>query len=280
MGFSEESPGHRTPEVAIKKLLSADASVRDLGRAELLLIGPAAAEPLGSLLWDLVHDRRPRFAIEREDEGRKALEECSAVLRSNDPPLDHEAFDKVSRLAINQRLIYDGFALLGDLRAVEGVPILVRIMERSRWIGPETRGFEFEALSKIGSPAVPSLIKSIENARVTAIAILSEEPIGFYFLSGDSEDDSEDVDDDESDPARDGNALDPELEQIVEDRTTRIIERALEVLAEIGDESALPFLEALIKTDGYEALEPSIRCAIRVIRKDTGLGPQRAPLRR
>jgi HEAT repeat protein len=282
MGFSDQTPRHPTPEEAIKKLWSEDASVRDLGRAELLRMGPAAVEPLGSLLWDLVHDHRPRFAIERENEGRKALDESLAVLRSKDPPFDHEAFDEAFRLAINARLISDAISLLGELRVVEGVPILVRIMERRKWMGwSEPAGLELDALSKIGSPAVPSLIKSIENARVNAIAALSEQPIGFHVcLLADSEDDLEDGEDDEWDPVRDGSALDPELERIVEVNRERIVERALRVLARIGDESALPFLEALTETDGYEALGPSIREAIGAIRNEPGLGPRPVSRRR
>jgi HEAT repeat protein len=231
-------------------------------------------------LWDLVHDHRPRFAIERENEGRKALEESLAVLRSNDPPFDHEAFDEAFRLAINARLISDAISILGELRAVEGVPILVRIMERRKPMGSEPAGLELDALSKIGSPAVPSLIKSIENARVSAVAALSEQPIGFHVcLLADSEDDLEDGEDDEWDPVRDGSALDTELERIVEVNRERIVERALRVLARIGDESALPFLEALSETDGYEALGPSIREAIGAIRNEPGLGPRAVPWR-
>lgn len=279
MGLSDQTPGHPTPEQAIKKLWSEDAGIRDFGRAELLRIGPAAAEPLGSLLWDLVNDCRPRFAIERENEGRKALDESLAALRSKDPPFDHEAFEEVFRLAINARLISDAISLLGELRAVEGIPILVRILERRKGMGSEPAGLELDALIEIGSPAVPSLIKSIENARASAIAALSEQPIGFHVcLSADSEDDSEDVEDDEWDPAQDGSALDPELERIVEGRSERMVERALRVLAEIGDESALPFLEALTKADGYEALGPAIGEAIGVIRNGPGLGPR--PVRR
>ncbi|MFY9608377.1 MAG: hypothetical protein WAU45_07145 [Blastocatellia bacterium] len=147
-------------------------------------------------------------------------------------------------------------------------------------MGSEPTGFELDALIKIGSPAVPSLIKSIENARLSAIAALSEQPIGFHVcLSADSEDDFE-GEDDEWDPTQDRSALDPESEQIVEDKSERIVERALRVLAKIGDESVLPFLEALSKTDGYEALGPSLRGAISELRKEPGLGPRPVPLRR
>ncbi len=48
-------------------------------------------------------------------------------------------------------------------------------------MGSEPIGIELEALRKIGSPAVPGLIKSIENARINASRAIFERPIYFGF---------------------------------------------------------------------------------------------------
>lgn len=274
MGFRDQTGNDRGVERAIKKLWSADNGVRELGREEVLRIGPAAAEPLVKHLSDLITDNRPRFATEREDEGRKALQEyMTNVRRSNELVYESKTSEAVFRLTINQRLTSDAISLLGELRAAEGVPILIRIME-SRG---EPSGIELEALRKIGSPAVPSLIKSITNASISATAAMFEQPIAFHVeilidLTRDTEN-AEDEDEEWDAGGDEEDAIDPESEWVIEIDTLRIKEKALRVLGEIGDESALPFLESLIKTEGNQALAPSILDAIRRIRKEPVSGP-------
>lgn len=283
MAFQDQAGNARGIESAIKRLWSEDNSVRDLGREEVLRIGRAAAEPLVQQLSELITDNRPRFATEREDEGRKALQQYVALVRRNNELMyDDNAPEAVVRLAINQRLISDTIFLLGELRAVEGVPILIRIMERREPMTSYPLGIELEALRKIGSPALPSLIRSIENARTNASAAMFEEPIAFdVSILIDLRPDTENEEDEEWDAGGDEEgALDPESEWEIEIRTRTIREKALRLLGEIGDESALPFLESLIKRDANRTLAYSILDAIRRIRKEPPVSRPKPQLRR
>ena len=154
-------------EQAIKKLWSADDSLRLRGCEEILQMGAAAAGPLSDLLIGLVRDRRPRFATEMEQEGRRALEAFLDWVRVMERPLENDPqLLTLSRLAINSRLINDVISLLGELKAPEAVPVLIQIMERRQLSGPPT-GPELRALAKIGSPAVPFLVNSISTAMTT-----------------------------------------------------------------------------------------------------------------
>ena len=263
---------------AITKLCSADNSVRERGRVEVLQIGSAAAGALVNLLSDLIQDPRPRFVTEKEEEGRKALDEYEDLIQRKKHPIDDcKEYQTVDSLAINARLISDAISLLGELKAVEGVPILIRIMENRDTGVSEPTGVELEALRKIGLPAVPSLIKSIEDAHVNAARL--QPPIIFgYVISFGSEDDLDNTEDEDWEDERDGQPmLDPETKREIETKTFRIKRKAIRVLGEIGDKSVLPFLQSLAKTESNQTLTllPSVLGAIRDIRNETasGFGP-------
>ncbi len=260
-------------EQAIRKLWSADNAVRDLGRKEVLQIGSAAAPLLVNLLSDLVQDPRPRFVAEKEEEGRLALKRYVELVRRTKEPLDDsEEYQTVARLAINSRLISDSISLLGELRAIEGVPILVRIMENRETGISEPADIELEALRRIGSPAISSLIESIENAHISAARF--QRPILFgYVISLGSEDELETTDDEQLSYQRlDETALDSETKWEIERKTFRIKQKAIKVLGEIGDTEALPFLESLTKTIDNRPLVPFVLAAIREIMREHPLG--------
>jgi hypothetical protein len=267
-------------EQAIRKLWSADNNVRELGRKEVLQIGSIAAGALVDLLADLVKYSHPRFVLEGEEEGQKALKAYVDLVRRDREIADNSKdFLAVKTLAINGRLISDAMSLLGDLRAVEGVPILIHIMENRETGTSEPAGIELEALCKIGSPAVPSVIRAIENARMNAKKAFFRRSITFGFvISFGPEDDLEDTHDNiEADGLYNDMVLDTDEEIEVERKAFRIKQKAIRVLGEIGDNGALPFLERLTMPEASAGtLISSVLEAIRKIKNEPvpGFGPK------
>lgn len=257
MSLDENTTNDRAIQDAIRKLNSADDNVRASGRLELLKIGPRAAPAVVNLLWGLIRDRTPGFDEENHDEGTKALydykDEAAKALNDYETGAledlyslnESEAYETVRRLAINERLFSDAISLLGELKAAEGIPILVRIMERTA--GPGGIGPEMKALVKIGSPVVPTMTELIQNARQKAIQAEYSPSVGSGFsilIGADDEDFDDDEEDDEYLLTED--CVDAEDEPAIERRTYRIKQNAIQILAAIGDKSALPFLESLV----------------------------------
>lgn len=278
MSSLEQTSNGQRVEQAIKKLWSSETAVRERGHQELLQIGPVASGPLVTLLADLIENPHPRFDSERGEVGQKALEEYIDLIRCKKEPVDNSnAYLMVFRLAINGRLMSDVISLLGDLKAAEGVPILIHIMENMETGVSEGWGIEMEALFKIGSPAVPNLIRSIENANRTASTAIFQRPItlGFSFMIGAEDDEENSKDDEEAKGPDDEMALDPDEKAEIERKALRIKNKAIRVLGEIGDKNALPYLESLTKTIDNLPLVPSVLAAIREIRNEppTRAGP-------
>jgi len=283
--FSNDQSGNdQNVDKAIKKLFSEDDRVRQIGRQEVIRIGSTAVKPLVNLLLDLIRDRRPRFVVEREEEGRELLKEYLIV--SADTTQTHEnteQFRAISRLVINQRLSTDCISLLGELRAVEGIPVLLRIMESRGTLSSARWGIEHEALRKIGSAAIPSLISLIEHGRQHAYAASLRRPVGFgWLVSLNAEDYLEDSEDDEIEEALIDSdsrlSLDADAEWEVGIRTVSIKQQAIHIICEIGDKSALPFLENLAKTEDNQIV-PTIMAAIRDIKNESAVGPAPARLK-
>lgn len=272
MHMNEQSTNAETVRQAIAKLWSADDSIRTLGREEVLKAGPLAAQGLVNFLSELIRNHKPRFATENEEAGAEALRKCVDMLcRGKTPREDDVALHTVYTLAINERLISDAISLLGELKAAEGVPILIRIMERNVMISSQPTGLELEALAKIGAPAVSSLIGSIENANVTAAAAIDQKWLTFgCIISCDSED-LEDTEDEELREQETQNASDVEDSWEIKNTAMSIKRKALRVLGDIGDRSALPFLETLANSESTErstSVHSSILMAIRKIQND------------
>jgi hypothetical protein len=260
---------------AIQMLWSSDNAIRELGRNEIMRIGPATIQPLTELLWDLIKNKSPRFAAGKEQEGHKVLNDYVELLRktvrTGQFVGDSRESESLSRLAINSRLISDAIYLLGELKAVEAVPVLIYIMENTVNRTPNVIGLEMEALSNIGAPAVPFLIKSIENANISATRY---EPVLFGY---EIELHLEDSVDGESAKPQDSLALDDEDFAALTDRTaSRIKGKAINVLGEIGDNNALSYLQNLARTVDDQSLVRDILEAIRRIKNEpsTSTGPQ------
>jgi HEAT repeat protein len=188
------------------------------------------------------------------------------------PDFGSKESQAVYRLVINARLISDAIFLLGELGAVEAVPVLIHIMENGEmYTSSQPRGIEMDALCRIGAPAVPFLIKSIENAKISAA---EAEPVYFGFSI---EIDSEGKADGEASDQQGQSALDdPDFEQGIEQIALSIKRKALDVLGEIGDKEALPFLENLTQKEGNKSLVYGILATIKRIKSEpsTLTGPQ------
>lgn len=207
-------------------LWSSDHAQRRAAKRRLLKVGPDAIPVLLSLLEDIrANPRKRRFATGREGEAHQALDRYQDY-----PPED--LYD----LEITGRLKDDTAELLGQLHAVDAVPILIELMRRqvaADW----PRGLDrvMRSLAQIGPPAVPALMQEIENAPSKAHSVVLR---------------------DENSSSESGDR-DEENNQWDVSREVAIIRiRAVLVLGEIGDERALPAIERLLHpTSGPIPLE-------------------------
>ena len=115
--------------VYIDLLRSPDEAKRQEAKVRLLSLGAESIGPLLALLEDLFRNEfMPRFALGRETEGKEAWDHYQALepRKINERQL---ALQRLDGLEISSRLKDDAIELLGHLRAKEGVPLLIRIME-------------------------------------------------------------------------------------------------------------------------------------------------------
>jgi hypothetical protein len=262
--MSGEADNSNPANREVEKLWSASEAERQEGKAAMTRLGSLSVDPLVALLKDLIEDPHPRFPIGKELEGKNALDrgwqadrERQERIKDRQGPLDvHRevtealgVFKEVRALAINSRLLFDVIELLGVLRAEAAVPVLVEILETEgggiNFSSAQNMRPEMIALVKIGPPAVPALIQSIQDAnRRVAHAvsyptrlILSPTPEPSEFHESECEEFEE-----ETDAEDDGRALDGPLDVMA----MRLIARAAMVLGAIGDTSALPALQAML----------------------------------
>ena len=255
---------------AIQKLWSPDQLVREQGRKEVMRIGSAAINPLIELLSDLLKNKSPRFAAGKEEEGQKALKDYVNLIRkTRGPVLGSEESKALSSFVINTRLISDCIFLLGELRAIEAVSILIYIMENRTM--SNSIDAEMQALINIGVPAVPFLIKSIENANATAREF---EPVFFGY---EIPIDWKEIIGEQSDTHQDNLELDEEDDETAKQIALEIKAKAIKVLGEIGNQSALPFLESLNKTVDSQFLNHMILQAIKRIKNEPPSSEPKSP---
>ena len=231
-------------QAAVKLLWSSRDDERRHGVQLIRQIGTPAIDSIVVLLTDLVHDQRPRFATGEEQEGANAL---SDYLKS---PERAEFAERVGRLAINQRLMKDCVALLSDFAAVDGVPILIEIMNRNpiSLISPEVT-----ALRRIGSRAVPELVKDLEEDYIRKG--------GFEVLKYGWRVHWTELDRDVT--LSDSGTL-PQASQNASDtlKILRIRQKVVWLLGEIGDELAIPPLQHLLAQTQNRSLISMTEAAI------------------
>jgi HEAT repeat protein len=135
----------KSPTDAIKDLGSDDQSLRAVAYETLLRSGPARIAPLVELLKQLT----PKIEV------------CPAT--SNLPCRIGSRLRSDNK---RTRMQSDAIGLLGQLHAVEAVPLLIRILGQFESEGAGFRywGPEMIALIEIGSSAVPELLDSLRLA--------------------------------------------------------------------------------------------------------------------
>jgi hypothetical protein len=171
---------------AIAQLWSDSESDRDWAMATLLALGTAAVPRLMDLVSELGDKGRPGVVY---------------------PCFSHDQSACDLQVQREPRVRSDAIVLLGRLRAVEAVPLLIKMLRLgdSPTFGVKYTGPEIEALVEIGKPAVPQLLRALERA--DRVRSSTEGPRSSVSL-------------------------------VLE-------ERLADVTAEIGDSSALPLLERL-----------------------------------
>jgi HEAT repeat protein len=167
------------------KLRSPSEWKRERAKRQFLKLGPAAISPLLDFLRDLTSNRVPRFRTGEEQQGQAALETyCSLLARegSRSPHLE-EAGARLDNLAINYRLSSDIIALLGELKAEEAVPFLIKRMVYVGIDDPYAITEEIKALQAIGLAAVPYLMKEIREIE-SKVRSSSIEEVNFNYRIG------------------------------------------------------------------------------------------------
>lgn len=194
---------------ALQGLRSRDETARQAAKEEIVHLGPPAIPLLVSLLEEIYQPPdKKRFPVETESAGRRMQ------------PLPQDSGEVgTADLEITTRLTSDAVELLGRLRAVEAVPILIKLMKEPDVVVTHNWSINntMRALIEIGPPAVPPLIDEIErvSAKISAA---------------------------ESDQKHTAD----EINVLIARTVARIQNKMVIVLGEIGDERAMPVLEKLL----------------------------------
>jgi hypothetical protein len=206
-GLPQQSKPDGATGSLIARLWSADPGEARAAKDRIVEIGPTASPGLMSVLDQITRaPEAPHYPF----------------TASPDPS------------GITDRVTYDICELLGDFRAVEAIPLLIRVMERKRMYGLfEHITVEIFALAKIGPPAVPALIHEIRDIRFKLTLQ--------YALGGKGR-------------------------IAIESRMSRIQENAAIALEQIGDPAALPALEELLYTTDNGMLARTVNGTIDSIR--------------
>lgn len=221
--------------LAVKRLQSPDDVERQAAKEEIIQIGSAAISSLLSLLEDIFRNpNKLYFATGKEIEGADAVQRWEDGISKDYP----------SNLEIGWRLRDDAYELLGRLRAVESVPLLLRIAEsRESFARFSTLTAEMRVLVEIGPPLVPLLIEEMEKAKERAASIRFGDP----------------------QPTQE------EKTRFINGEAAKMRARAARILGEIGDKRALPSLEKLLEQsselDSWRPDLPFIEGAIKRIKE-------------
>jgi HEAT repeat protein len=230
----------------VNQLWSADNSVRQSAKVNLLNLGHRAVLPLIKLLEDMTRNpTKPRYATSKEAEGEAAKRNIETI------PVEQisDYMMRLKNLEINWRLEQDACELLGKLKAEEAIPILIeRMQTREEHSAAIRLSDEMLALINIGTVAVPSLIEAIETAELKA-----------------------------NSNYRPYTTISLETEEVrtreIKDKTNRTQIRAIRTLGEIGDERALPILERLLEDKDNQSLKIFLEYAIGRISKKSNNKP-------
>ena len=257
--------GQDEVSLGIGNLWSSSDAERRRGLDRMLLLGARSVDRLIGLLSELVHDQRPRFPIDKEQEGATVLRDFPAALRnySKDPSHYRGLTNRLSALAINSRLMEDVVYLLGELKAEPAVPILIEILNKHSGL-PGLGGPEKSALCRIGVAAVPQLIESLDESKIRAFGFDSV-VYGYRVQIDLSENKNADPEDPESDDEEDSVEADEKVR--INRWINRVRQRVVFILGEIGDLGSLAALEKLLRGTKDEDLIERIQDAINKIQE-------------
>lgn len=159
------APQRNTAEQMVKKLWSADNPERMEAKESLIKLGHEAIVPLVSTLEDIIRDPRPRYPSGMEAEGEAALELFKRL------PPEERSRSEYSSLEISGRLKDDCIELLGELHAVEAVPVLIELTgqemhtDQNEHISPP-----MIALINIGAHAAPEVSRALDTAETRVVS--------------------------------------------------------------------------------------------------------------
>ena len=246
--------------IAIRSLWSTDNDERQHAKGTLSMAGAVAIPQLTVLLEDILKNAYPRFAIGQEKEGLEALERS----RTSDSMQERErSFWRAVELSINRRLRTDIGDILQVSRDGEATSALIMLMEvgdidkmsSARMSDP------MYALIRIGSPAVPDLLRELQSVDSITWNRARLAYFGCGFGCGFA-----------NPPPMTDVALqkkrqllpeyrDADRQRIIEAVKYEIRSRTLRVLGRIGDVRALPVLKALLLS-GDQRVRDSVQYAI------------------
>jgi len=146
----------------IKNLWSPDESFRETAKKQLRQLGPTVIQPLMKLLEELKNTSKPIFESGKEAEGEEIYQSLLEAEKNKHSGEAAVYGMKLLDLDITARLREDAIELLGDVRAQEAIPYLITNMERQPILSKLYWCVSMESLVKIGSPAVPQLLESLQ----------------------------------------------------------------------------------------------------------------------
>lgn len=206
---------------AIRRLWSADDSERKAGKEELIRLGPRAITPLIELLQKTKRPSVAYYATGKEKEAERISRHLNRASKIGNRKEIEETSKQLANIEITSRLRNDAIELLGKLRAEQAIPELIELIvqEPKTNLSREYWRPEMKALVDIGSPAVASLLESIESARAKVMTAQLHKGLSKKLW-----------------------------QELVESDTCKIQIRAVMVLGEIRQVQALPVLHKLLET--------------------------------
>jgi len=249
----------------LEKLYSPSEPERELAKRQIIALGADAAAPLIAFLRDLASNHIPIFPTGQEQQGQAAIEaHCSFLEREGvEFPNILQAFKRLEKFIINDRLRRDVIFILGEIKSEEAIQFLIKIMEYNGLMGPgrENYGDEMQALEATGLVAIPYLINSIREIE-SKVRLGSIETLNFSY----------DFDCKRPEEPRIKRTVDKEKlqlllknidwEKITQSNVHVIQRKTLLIFRRMKDPRTLPYLEELLKETTDETLISYIETTI------------------
>lgn len=235
---SGQVPSSGSVDGAINQLWSRNELVRQKGKSELHDEGKKALPALLDALEQFVLQPLSTYADRQQRQRTQFVRANIGFSENSRLERGHENEQEVLKIAL--RVKRDLIALIRDLRPMEAVPLLIKLMiEEPEFVGlgREISHPEMDTLIEVGPAAIPELINTIQTASLTSQSLE-------YF----------------------GSAAKRRF-AMADAMRYRIQKMGVIILGRIRDVRALPFLEQLAQTMTDEFLLPYIQNAIAQIKQ-------------